>query len=172
MLVCNHASRYPEINVKNLSLRSILSNTSCSGFKPSRFNYERARHQRRRSRGAMARAATVPVLATACALLLALLLALAGGAAAVAGEVPLSLELGVGGSRNDGFGFSSAEEAAADGAAVVRRVLQGQRYISYGALGPATTPCSLRGASYYNCRPGGQANPYSRGCSVITRCRG
>uniref|UniRef100_A0A0E0K3F5 Uncharacterized protein n=1 Tax=Oryza punctata TaxID=4537 RepID=A0A0E0K3F5_ORYPU len=117
----------------------------------------------------MARAATV---AAASALLLALLLglALAGGAAAGAGEVLLGWELGVGGgSDDDGFGFSGA---AADGAAVVRRVLQGRGYISYGALRRDTTPCSVRGASYYNCRPGGQANPYSRGCSAITRCRG
>uniref|UniRef100_A0A0E0JIC0 Rapid alkalinization factor 1 n=1 Tax=Oryza punctata TaxID=4537 RepID=A0A0E0JIC0_ORYPU len=35
-----------------------------------------------------------------------------------------------------------------------------------------TTPCSVRGASYYNCQPGAQANPYSRGCSAITQCRG
>ncbi|KDO71638.1 hypothetical protein CISIN_1g032876mg [Citrus sinensis] len=34
-----------------------------------------------------------------------------------------------------------------------------------------SVPCSRRGASYYNCRAGGQANPYSRGCSAITRCR-
>ncbi|KAF0905524.1 hypothetical protein E2562_007321 [Oryza meyeriana var. granulata] len=120
----------------------------------------------------MARAAaTVPVLLAASALLLALLLALAGGAAAGAGEVPLAWEFGVGGDE-DSFGFPSAEEAAADGAAVVRRVLQANGYISYGALRRDTTPCSVRGASYYNCRPGGQANPYSRGCSAITRCRG
>uniref|UniRef100_A0A0E0GB03 Rapid alkalinization factor 1 n=1 Tax=Oryza nivara TaxID=4536 RepID=A0A0E0GB03_ORYNI len=119
----------------------------------------------------MARAATVA--AASSALLLALLLALAWGAAAGAGEVPLGWELGVGGGGgsgdDDGFGFSGA---AADGAAVVRRVLQGRGYISYGALRRDTTPCSVRGASYYNCRPGGQANPYSRGCSAITRCRG
>ncbi|KAL5221673.1 hypothetical protein ABZP36_026386 [Zizania latifolia] len=122
----------------------------------------------------MARAVTAPALVAASALLLLamMLLALSGGAAA-AGEVPLSWELGGG---EDSFGFSSSSEvdtdAAADGAAVVRRVLQSQGYISYGALRRDTTPCSVRGASYYNCRPGGQANPYSRGCSAITRCRG
>ncbi|KAJ4722189.1 Rapid alkalinization factor [Melia azedarach] len=52
-----------------------------------------------------------------------------------------------------------------------RRILAGRRYISYGALRRNTVPCSRRGASYYNCRAGGQANPYSRGCSAITRCR-
>lgn len=45
-------------------------------------------------------------------------------------------------------------------------------YISYLALSRGSAPCSLRGASYYNCRPGAEANPYSRGCSAITQCRG
>lgn len=45
------------------------------------------------------------------------------------------------------------------------------RVICYGALQRNTVPCSRRGASYYNCRPGAQANPYTRGCSTITRCR-
>ncbi|KQJ86440.1 rapid alkalinization factor [Brachypodium distachyon] len=53
-----------------------------------------------------------------------------------------------------------------------RRILAGRGYISYGALRRGTVPCNRRGASYYNCRPGAQANPYHRGCSRITRCRG
>lgn len=53
-----------------------------------------------------------------------------------------------------------------------RRILATTRYISYGALQRNTVPCSRRGASYYNCKPGAQANPYNRGCSRITRCRG
>lgn len=53
-----------------------------------------------------------------------------------------------------------------------RRILQARRrYISYGALQRNNVPCSRRGQSYYNCRPGAQANPYRRGCSAITRCR-
>ena len=52
-----------------------------------------------------------------------------------------------------------------------RRILASKRYISYGALSRNSVPCSRRGASYYNCRPGAQANPYTRGCSAITRCR-
>ncbi|KAK8633625.1 hypothetical protein V6N13_014468 [Hibiscus sabdariffa] len=54
---------------------------------------------------------------------------------------------------------------------ISRRILATTRYISYGALQRNTVPCSRRGASYYNCQPGAQANPYSRGCSRITRCR-
>ncbi|MED6156454.1 hypothetical protein PIB30_014420 [Stylosanthes scabra] len=50
-----------------------------------------------------------------------------------------------------------------------RRILATTKYISYGALQRNTVPCSRRGASYYNCRPGAQANPYNRGCSAITR---
>ncbi|XP_057963003.1 rapid alkalinization factor [Malania oleifera] len=52
-----------------------------------------------------------------------------------------------------------------------RRILATTQYISYGALQRNRVPCSRRGASYYNCRTGAQANPYTRGCSAITRCR-
>ncbi|KAL5224425.1 hypothetical protein ABZP36_011064 [Zizania latifolia] len=45
-------------------------------------------------------------------------------------------------------------------------------YIGYGALLADRVPCTLRGASYYNCKPGAEANPYTRGCSAITQCRG
>ncbi|KAI7737023.1 hypothetical protein M8C21_007523, partial [Ambrosia artemisiifolia] len=33
-------------------------------------------------------------------------------------------------------------------------------------------PCNQRGQSYYNCNGRGQANPYTQGCNVITRCGG
>uniref|UniRef100_A0ACD5YFN1 Uncharacterized protein n=1 Tax=Avena sativa TaxID=4498 RepID=A0ACD5YFN1_AVESA len=46
------------------------------------------------------------------------------------------------------------------------------QYISYAALTRDSVPCSVSGASYYNCEPGADANPYSRGCSAITQCRG
>lgn len=46
-----------------------------------------------------------------------------------------------------------------------------RRHISYDAIKKDYIACSQRGASYYNCRSGGQANPYQRGCSAITRCR-
>ncbi|KAK4282480.1 hypothetical protein QN277_013853 [Acacia crassicarpa] len=52
-----------------------------------------------------------------------------------------------------------------------RRILATSQYISYKALQRNTVPCSQRGASYYNCKPGAQANPYTRGCATITRCR-
>lgn len=51
-----------------------------------------------------------------------------------------------------------------------RMLSQGSQYISYGALSKDTVPCNHRGNSYYNCGSVGQANPYSRGCSVITQC--
>ncbi|KAL6884688.1 hypothetical protein ACP4OV_010624 [Aristida adscensionis] len=98
------------------------------------------------------------------ALLVPLLLLALAAALAAAGEV--GWELGVVGAAED------EEFGLADGAAVARRVLQGGGYISYGALRRDNVPCSVRGASYYNCRPGAQGNPYSRGCSAITRCRG
>lgn len=52
-----------------------------------------------------------------------------------------------------------------------RRILVANKYISYGALQANNVPCSLKGASYYNCQPGGEANPYSRQCSAVTDCR-
>ncbi|KAJ6380281.1 hypothetical protein OIU76_016857 [Salix suchowensis] len=55
---------------------------------------------------------------------------------------------------------------------ISRRILATTKYVSYGALQKNNVPCSKRGASYYNCQNGAQANPYSRGCSRITRCRG
>lgn len=64
------------------------------------------------------------------------------------------------------------DEEGCGGEATPRRHLGGGSYIGYDALRRNAVPCSYRGASYYNCRPGGQANPYSRGCSSITRCRG
>ncbi|KAE8010239.1 hypothetical protein FH972_006625 [Carpinus fangiana] len=54
---------------------------------------------------------------------------------------------------------------------ISRRILATSSYISYGALQRNSVPCSRRGASYYNCQAGAQANPYSRGCSAITKCR-
>ncbi|KAK2642283.1 hypothetical protein Ddye_024046 [Dipteronia dyeriana] len=51
-----------------------------------------------------------------------------------------------------------------------RRVLvMGRRYISYETLARDMVPCTKPGASYYACHQG-QANPYNRGCEVITRC--
>ncbi|XP_047973158.1 rapid alkalinization factor-like [Salvia hispanica] len=52
-----------------------------------------------------------------------------------------------------------------------RRILATTKYISYGALQANNVPCSRRGASYYNCRPGAEANPYTRSCSAATQCR-
>ena len=51
-----------------------------------------------------------------------------------------------------------------------RRVLAMQkRYISYETLKRDMVPCDRAGASYYNCHAR-QANPYRRGCEVITGC--
>ncbi|XP_058197769.1 protein RALF-like 22 [Rhododendron vialii] len=62
------------------------------------------------------------------------------------------------------------EEEMMMGSEGARRVLARQRYISYGALRANNVPCTKRGRSYYNCNTRGRANPYSRGCSRITRC--
>uniref|UniRef100_A0ACD5XS32 Uncharacterized protein n=2 Tax=Avena sativa TaxID=4498 RepID=A0ACD5XS32_AVESA len=78
------------------------------------------------------------------------------------------------GGEADGDDADDAEgELGSASAEAHRRFLQGRSsYISYGALRRNQVPCNRRGASYYNCRPGAQANPYHRGCSRITRCRG
>ncbi|XP_022138421.1 protein RALF-like 33 [Momordica charantia] len=68
----------------------------------------------------------------------------------------------------DDSGFGTEFEMDSE---INRRILATMRYISYGALKRNSVPCSRRGASYYNCQPGAQANPYNRGCSAITRCR-
>lgn len=52
-----------------------------------------------------------------------------------------------------------------------RRILADLNYISYDALKANSVPCSRKGASYYNCQPGAEANPYDRGCNAISRCR-
>lgn len=51
------------------------------------------------------------------------------------------------------------------------RLLAQKRYISYGALKKNSVPCNRRGQSYYNCNRMKKANPYRRGCSVITHCQ-
>ncbi|KAK8452632.1 hypothetical protein SEVIR_5G140900v4 [Setaria viridis] len=78
-------------------------------------------------------------------------------------------------------GVDEAEELGLSGVGageeIVRRTLAARqprnRYISYAALRADQVPCNQRGRSYYsNCGAGAQkaANPYRRGCSVITRC--
>ncbi|CAL4959580.1 unnamed protein product [Urochloa decumbens] len=71
-----------------------------------------------------------------------------------------------------GVGGMACSVGAVGECAVARRELGGGGYIGYGAMSAGNVPCSYRGASYYNCRPSGAANPYSRGCSAITQCRG
>ncbi|CAO1947156.1 unnamed protein product [Urochloa humidicola] len=71
-----------------------------------------------------------------------------------------------------GVGGMACSAGTVGECAVARRELGGSGYIGYGAMGAGNVPCSYRGASYYNCRPSGAANPYSRGCSAITQCRG
>ena len=121
------------------------------------------------------------------ALALLLLLAVAASSAsATGGSHHLDLDLGFlsssGARRRECRGTVAeclaAEESEEERLDLVsspeshRRALYGNGYISYGALRRDNVPCSRRGASYYNCRPGAQANPYHRGCSRITRCRG
>ncbi|CAM0880273.1 unnamed protein product [Alopecurus aequalis] len=76
-------------------------------------------------------------------------------------------ECGVDEDEEMGMGGVGAGEA-------LRRSLVRQptaKYISYAALRADQIPCNKRGQSYYtNCATMKQANPYTRGCSAITRC--
>lgn len=70
------------------------------------------------------------------------------------------------------------EDEDMDGGFVDRRSLFWRRskyYISYGALSANRIPCPPRsGRSYYtnNCfKARGPVHPYTRGCSIISRCR-
>ena len=68
-----------------------------------------------------------------------------------------------------------AEEEEVGGDAFMRRAMAQRqptnRYISYAALRADQVPCNQRGRSYYsNCASQQPANPYRRGCSVITKC--
>ncbi|CDP03492.1 unnamed protein product [Coffea canephora] len=47
---------------------------------------------------------------------------------------------------------------------------QVQQFICYAAMRRDSIPCNRRGHSYYNCDYHGPANPYTRGCTDITRC--
>ncbi|CAK9182996.1 unnamed protein product [Ilex paraguariensis] len=75
-------------------------------------------------------------------------------------------------SRGDGLigDFIDVEEETMMESESARRVLASGRYISYGAMQRNNVPCNRRGNSYYNCNSRGRANPYRRGCNVITKC--
>ncbi|CAM0880686.1 unnamed protein product [Alopecurus aequalis] len=96
-----------------------------------------------------------------------------GGAAAVVMRRGGRTCEGTVGECMDYFGVDTEGEDEVAAMAGKRRVLQsGAGYIGYDALRRDSVPCSQRGASYYNCQPGAESNPYSRGCSAITQCRG
>ncbi|KAL1546222.1 rapid alkalinization factor-like [Salvia divinorum] len=102
--------------------------------------------------------------------LIALPLAIAGGDAAAMGWVMPAVRSGCRGTVAECLA-NEEDEFELDSESNRRIILASRRHISYEALKRNNVPCSRRGASYYNCRPGAQANPYTRGCSAITRCR-
>ncbi|KAJ0555270.1 putative rapid ALkalinization Factor [Helianthus annuus] len=63
-----------------------------------------------------------------------------------------------------------AEDEMMESESSRRVLLVEKRYISYETLRRDVVPCGTPGASYYNCRDSGVANPYNRGCEVITFC--
>ncbi|KAL6657166.1 hypothetical protein ACP70R_004946 [Stipagrostis hirtigluma subsp. patula] len=67
---------------------------------------------------------------------------------------------------------TDANATSTDTNATSTDTVGGGGFISYLVLLANRVPCDQRGASYYNCQPGAEANPYARGCSAITQCRG
>ncbi|XP_026419785.1 protein RALF-like 19 [Papaver somniferum] len=51
-----------------------------------------------------------------------------------------------------------------------RSLFQPKRHISYEALKKNRAYCGKPGMSYYDCHKPKQANPYTRGCSILTHC--
>ncbi|KAF9678505.1 hypothetical protein SADUNF_Sadunf07G0041900 [Salix dunnii] len=88
-------------------------------------------------------------------------------------ECPMSMYFDESSELDDGLvGFDDGEESSSRRSLLWRRM---HYYISYGALSANRIPCPARsGRSYYshNCfKSKTPVNPYSRGCSRITRCR-
>ncbi|OAY76404.1 Rapid alkalinization factor [Ananas comosus] len=74
--------------------------------------------------------------------------------------------------RGSSVGECAVFEAEAEEAEEASRRVLGGRGLHQLRGAAARQSCLLPARrSYYNCRPGAQANPYSRGCSAITRCR-
>ncbi|WOL15743.1 protein RALF-like 33 [Canna indica] len=118
------------------------------------------------------RAAKASLLLLPLPLLLLLLTAAAAASGGGAeGRIPLEWIPSLAGCRGTIAECLAGEDELDLGLEATRRMLGTSDYISYGALKPDTTPCSQSGASYYNCRPGASANPYSRSCSNISNCR-
>uniref|UniRef100_A0A0C9S3P2 TSA: Wollemia nobilis Ref_Wollemi_Transcript_28556_534 transcribed RNA sequence n=1 Tax=Wollemia nobilis TaxID=56998 RepID=A0A0C9S3P2_9CONI len=83
----------------------------------------------------------------------------------------LAFNKGFGNKKCDGLiGECFPEEEMMMDSESNRRILATRQYISYGSLRADAVPCGQKGTSYYNCRSSGQANPYQRACTVITRC--
>lgn len=66
--------------------------------------------------------------------------------------------------------FQEEEEMGMDSESNRRSLVKKKFYISWQAMSRNNVPCSKRGFSYYNCGRTTLANPYTRGCTKITRC--
>ncbi|CAD6235072.1 unnamed protein product [Miscanthus lutarioriparius] len=100
------------------------------------------------------------------------LVLVAAGAPRTAGQTTTTTVVDPDRWADRGAACTGTVEECVCGGGMARRELGYGGYISYDAMSRGRVPCSYRGASYYNCRPGASANPYSRGCSAVTRCRG
>ncbi|XP_054822551.1 protein RALF-like 24 [Prosopis cineraria] len=73
------------------------------------------------------------------------------------------------GSIGECLSFGDRETKMMDSESNRRILAMQKKYISYGTLRRDMVPCDRPGASYYNCHAK-PANPYHRGCEVITTC--
>ncbi|CAO2144084.1 unnamed protein product [Urochloa humidicola] len=88
-----------------------------------------------------------------------------------AASLLLMLALAVHGTGGHCVGLGEMEMDSEAHRRLLWEATTGRRYISYDALRGDVVPCSRTGVPYYNCRISTTANPYTRGCESITRCR-
>ncbi|MCL7029005.1 hypothetical protein MKW94_007452 [Papaver nudicaule] len=95
----------------------------------------------------------------------------------IAGSSTSSSDVVVGVARSstqtcDGLGdcINGENELMVDSRIHRRSLFHPKDHISYEAIKKNSAPCGHRGRSYYGCTKASKANPYRRGCSVITHC--
>ncbi|XP_054822267.1 protein RALF-like 33 [Prosopis cineraria] len=73
------------------------------------------------------------------------------------------------GSIEECFSLRETETTTMDSESNRRILAMQKKFISYDTLRRDMVPCDRPGASYYNCHAK-PANPYQRGCEIITTC--
>ncbi|URD76687.1 Rapid ALkalinization Factor (RALF) [Musa troglodytarum] len=74
------------------------------------------------------------------------------------------------GGREDGMEMETEMEMSTEENRRLLWAAAGKKYISYEALKGDVVSCTKLGVPYYNCHTFPSANPYNRGCQVISGC--